>query len=82
MSSDHYSEYAGKGFLLASLGLSFIFWLAMTYVLTAFVPAQTPLYKYLWAGYTSLCLTGVFFLATHMFWLVFGESRRRKMDQA
>jgi hypothetical protein len=76
MAGDHYTEYNGKGFLLLSLVLTFLFWAAFTWLLLPFVPAETPILVYGFAGFTAACLSGVFFLATHMFQLVLAAQRK------
>jgi len=81
MAQDHYSEYVSKGFIGLSILLSLIFWGVFTYFLIPFVPAETPLLQYGLAGFTAACLTGVFYVATHMFQLVLQEQRKARREQ-
>ena len=75
-STDHYSEYCGKGFRLVSLLATLVFWAVFTCYLTGFVPAQTAFTMWFFAAFTALSISGVFFMALNMFWLVAVEHRR------
>jgi hypothetical protein len=76
MANDHYSEHVSKAYVGLSILLSMIFWAVFTWLLLPFVPAESALLQLGFAGFTALCLTGVFFLATHMFKLVLAEHRK------
>jgi len=74
--ADHYAEYAGFRFQIVALVLTGIFFVFFTYMLRPFVPAEGVFWQWLWAGFTSLSLTGTFFFAVHMFWVTFIENRQ------
>lgn len=76
MSQDHYQEYIGKKFIGVSIILAFVFWAVFTRLLLPFVPVDDPMWAYFWSGFTALCLTGTFYIATHMFRLVLQEHRK------
>jgi len=78
MAQDHYNEFISKGFIGLSLILSLIFWGVFTWLLVPFVPAETPVYQYGLAAFTAASLTGVFYVATHMFQLVLQEQRKAR----
>ncbi len=78
MAEDHYREFIGKKHIVLSVVLALIFWVAFTRMLVPFVPAQSLSWQYIWSGFTALCLTGVFYVAIHMFMLVAGEQRRNR----
>ena len=80
MADDHYREFIGKKFVGLSIVLALVFWACFTRLLLPFVPAQTPSGQYFFAGFTALCLTGVFYVALHMFQLVLQESRKAKRE--
>lgn len=82
MSQDHYGEFIGKKFVGLSVVLALVFWACFTRILLPFVPAETPAWAYLWAGFTAICLTGVFFLAVHMFQLVLQEQRKARRERS
>lgn len=75
MAQDHYREFISKKHVLISVVLSLIFWVAFTRMLLPFVPAQSLTWQYIWSGFTALCMTGVFYVAVHMFMLVAGAQR-------
>ena len=81
MSQDHYNEFIGKKFIGLSIVLALVFWACFTRMLLPFVPAETASAQYLFAGFTALCLTGVFYLATHMFQLVLQEHRKARRER-
>jgi hypothetical protein len=80
MAQDHYNEYIGKKFIGLSIVLSLLFWAAFTRMLLPFVPAESPGWAYFFSAFTALCLTGVFYLATHMFQLVLQEQRKARRE--
>ena len=82
MAQDHYKEFIGKKYLGLSIILALVFWVCFTRLLLPFVPAETPSMQYLVAGFTAFCLTGVFFLATQMFFLVLQEHRKARRERA
>ena len=61
--------------------LALVFWVCFTRLLLPFVPAETPGMQYLFSGFTAACLTGVFFVASHMFMLVLQENRKAKRER-
>ncbi|NBD37906.1 MAG: hypothetical protein GVY10_04980 [Verrucomicrobia bacterium] len=81
MAEDHYAEFTSKRFVGLSVLLALVFWAVFTRLLLPFVPAETQAVQYTVAGFTSACLTGVFFLAVHMFQLVFKESRKARRER-
>jgi hypothetical protein len=81
MAQDHYNEFIGKKFVGLSIVLALVFWACFTRLLLPFVPAETPSGQYFWAGFTALCLTGVFYVATHMFQLVLQEQRKAQRER-
>lgn len=78
MAEDHYNEYIDKKFIGMSIVLTLIFWAAFTYLLVPFVPAETATFAYLGAAFTSACMSGVFYVAVHMFGIVLAEQRKAK----
>jgi len=80
MSEDHYSEFIGKKFIGLSIVLALVFWACFTRMLLPFVPAESPSWQYAIAGFTALCLTGVFYIAQHMFQLVRQEHRKARRE--
>jgi len=78
MADDHYKQYIGRKFVAVSIVLSLLFWIVFTRLLLPFVPAMTLNGQYLGAGFTALCLTGVFYIALHMFRLVWVEHQRNR----
>jgi hypothetical protein len=82
MAQDHYSEYIGKKYVGLSIVMALIFWACFTRLLLPFVPVDDPSRAYFYAGFTALCLTGVFYIATHMFRLVFQEHRKAQRERA
>ncbi len=82
MAQDHYKEFIGKKFLGLSIVLALVFWVCFTRMLLPFIPAETPGMQYLFSGFTAACLTGVFFVASQMFFLVLQEHRKAKRERA
>ena len=81
MAQDHYNEFIGKKFVGLSIVLALVFWACFTRMLLPFVPADTQPAQYFFAGFTALCLTGVFYVATHMFQLVLQEQRKARRER-
>ena len=81
MADDHYREFIGKKFIGLSIVLALVFWASFTRLLLPFVPAEAIGTQYLFAGFTAFCLTGVFYIATHMFRLVLQEQRKAKRER-
>jgi len=79
--ADHYKEFVGKKHIGLSIVLALVFWVCFTRLLLPFVPAETPSMRYLFSGFTATCLTGVFYIAVHMFILVLQENRKAKRDR-
>ncbi|MGA1205414.1 MAG: hypothetical protein ACO3ZW_06360 [Opitutales bacterium] len=82
MAVDHYKEFIGKKHIGLSIVLALIFWVCFTRMLLPFVPAETPTIQYVFSGFTAACLTGVFFIATQMFFLVLQEHRKAKRERS
>ena len=80
MGQDHYSEFIGKKFVGLSIVLALVFWACFTRLLLPFVPAESPSWQYAIAGFTAICLTGVFYMALHMFQLVRQEHRKARRE--
>jgi hypothetical protein len=81
MAQDHYNEFISKKFVGLSVVLALVFWACFTRMILPFVPAETASMQYLFGGFTAACLTGVFYIASHMFWLVFKEHRKAKAER-
>ena len=81
MAQDHYSEFIGKKSVGLSVVLALVFWACFTRIILPFVPADTPSMQYLFGGFTAACLTGVFFIASHMFMLVLREHKKAKSNR-
>jgi hypothetical protein len=81
MADDHYNEFIGKKFVGLSIVLALVFWICFTRLLLPFVPAESPTFQYVVAGFTALCLTGVFYIATHMFMLVRQEHLKARRER-
>ena len=79
--ADHYKEFVGKKQVGLTIVLALVFWVCFTRLLLPFVPAETPGMRYLFSGFTAACLTGVFFVASHMFILVLQESRKARRNR-
>jgi hypothetical protein len=60
---------------LALCGASFVFW---TVVLRPFVPLTDPTAIWLGSAYTAACMTGVVWLAFHMFRIVYRHEQEKK----
>lgn len=76
MEQDHYREYISKKFIALSIVLALVFWASFTRLLLPFVPADTIGVQYFFAGFTAACMSGVFYIALHMFRLVRQEHRK------
>ena len=81
MAEDHYSEYIGKKFIGLSIVLALVFWACFTRMLLPFVPTESPSWQYAIAGFTAFCLTGVFYMAQHMFQLVRKEHLKARRER-
>lgn len=81
MADDHYKEFISKRFIGLSIVLSLLFWAAFTKMLLPFVPTESPALQFGFAAFTAACLTGVFYLATHMFQLVLKENRKAQRER-
>ena len=64
--------------ILVDLGITSVFFLFMWYVLRPHVPSDDPTTIKWVAAYTSLCLTGVFWLAASMFRVTLVEYLRNR----
>lgn len=78
MEQDHYREFISKKFIGLSIFLAVVFWATFTWLLLPFVPAETVGLQYFFAGFTAACMTGVFYVAAHMFQLVLQEHRKAR----
>lgn len=81
MAQDHYSEFIGKKHVGLSIVLSLVFWVCFTRLLLPFVPVESPSWAYFFSGFTALCLTGVFYVASQMFLLVLQEQRKARRER-
>jgi hypothetical protein len=68
-------KFFSKKSQLIILSLTFVWFAFFAYVLRPFVPSTQPLIVYTIAAFTACALTGVFFIAAHMFTLVLTEQR-------
>jgi len=80
MDGDHYNEFIGKKFIGVSIVAALVVWLVLTWLLTPFVPFEFKP-TFLFSGFTAIPLTGVFFFAFHMFWLVAMEHRKARQSR-
>jgi hypothetical protein len=78
MDGDHYNEFIGKRFIGFSILATLVVWVALTWLLTPFVPTETMPWVYIWSAFTATPIAGVFFFALHMFWLVAMEHRKAR----
>ena len=76
--SDDQSKLVSRFGILVDLGLTTVFFLFMWVVLGAHVPSDDPSTISWVAAYTSLCLTGVFWLAVSMFRVTLVDYLRTK----
>ena len=76
--SDDQSKLISPVGILVDLGLTGVFFLFMWGVLGPHVPSDDPTTIRWVAAYTSLCLTGVFWLAASMFRVTLVEYLRSK----
>lgn len=81
MAQDHYGLYIGKKFVGLSIVLAFVFWACFTRILLPFVPSDSLGWAYFFAGFTAACLTGVFYIASHMFQLVLQEHLKARRER-
>ena len=66
--------------LVFDLVITVIWFVFFAVILQPYVPAQTELYRTVFAIFTSACLTGVFWLAINMFRVVRVDQTRRNND--
>lgn len=76
--SDDQSKLVSRFGILVDLGLTAVFFLFMWVVLGPHVPSDDPSTISWVAAYTSLCLTGVFWLAVSMFRVTLVDYLRTK----
>ena len=76
--SDDQSKLVSRLGILVDLGLTAVFFLFMWVVLGPHVPSDDPSTISWVAAYTSLCLTGVFWLAVSMFRVTLVDYLRAK----
>lgn len=79
--ADHYNEFISKKHVGLSIVLALVFWVCFTRMLLPFVPAESLSTQYVVSGFTAACLTGVFYIASHMFMLVLFESRKARRER-
>lgn len=82
MAQDDYSEFIGKKFVGLSMVLTLVFWACFTRILLPFVPSDSPSWQYAFAAFTATCLSGIFYIALHMFQLVLQEHRKARRERA
>ncbi|MBL62747.1 MAG: hypothetical protein CMI30_04995 [Opitutae bacterium] len=76
--SDDQTKLVSRVGILVDLGLTAVFFLFMWVVLGPHVPSDDPSTISWVAAYTSLCLTGVFWLAVSMFRITLVDYLRAK----
>ena len=76
--SDDQTKLVTRVGILVDLGLTAVFFLFMWVVLGPHVPSDDPSTISWVAAYTSLCLTGVFWLAVSMFRVTLVDYLRAK----
>ncbi len=76
--NDDQSKLVSRAGILVDLGLTAVFFLFMWVVLGPHVPSDDPSTISGVAAYTSLCLTGVFWLAVSMFRVTLVDYLRTK----
>ena len=67
--------------IVVDLILSIAFFLFMFWVLMPHVPSYDPKTIYIVAGMTSLCMTGVFWIAANMFRVTLADYQRKNKGQ-
>jgi carbonic anhydrase len=60
---------------LTLVGASFVFW---TFMLRPFVPLTDPVWIWVGSAYTAICMSGVTWLAFHMFRTVYKHEQEKK----
>lgn len=78
MDGDDYAKLATLPFQIVALLLTGLFWLAFVVLLMPHVPTEHPVWKVVFAAFTATSVTGVFYLAVHMFWVVLQDDRRAR----
>ena len=79
------SSLFSRKVLVINLVLSLLVFLFFTWSLRDNVPLhedQHPIYAWIWAAFTAVCLSGVFWLASNMFSVVLLDERRRNKDES
>tara|TARA_B100000941_G_C28196136_1_gene394464 strand:+ start:187 stop:429 length:243 start_codon:yes stop_codon:yes gene_type:complete len=66
-----------KGFFTVTF-LSVLFFLLMLWVLLPHVPSQNPKTVLIVSSMTSICMTGVFWIAGNMLWVTWIDYNRKK----
>lgn len=64
--------------ILVDLAIAGVFFIAMTFLLRDFVPAENPIWVWFFAAFTAFPIAAVFFLATQMFRVTIVDQLRRK----
>ena len=81
MTSNNPQPLVSRKALIINHILTLAVFLLFTYLLRDNVPLseeQDPIYALAWGGFSAACLSGVFWLACHMFTVVLVDARRRK----
>lgn len=79
-----YEKLTSPKTVVFDLGLTAIFYVAMTQLLTPFAVGDNPstFGRYLQAAFCAVPVTGVFFIALEMFRVTLTDQLRRKKDTA
>lgn len=77
---DRYPQLVNRRGLLLDIGLTVIWFVFFTYMLTPFVPASSLAVVYLVSAITASCLAGVFFLSIQMLRLVYADQGSPRED--
>ena len=79
--TDFSSKLITKLSVLINLLMTLVVFALFTFYLIDFVPIhekQNPLYAVFWSAFTSVCLSGVFWLSASMFSVVLIDYRNRR----
>ncbi len=77
-----YEKLTSPKTVIFDLGLTAIFYISMTQMLTPFAVGDNPstFVRYLQAAFCAVPITGVFFIALEMFRVTLTDQLRRKKD--
>lgn len=76
--ADHRPSLFPPGCNRLILPLTALFFLFFTWALRPFVPDERATVVWVVSAFTASCLTGVFFIAAHMFRVVLADQRSRR----